>query len=759
MNVLIIGSGGREHAIAVALRRSSRLEDLYVMPGNAGTAALGTNVEINIKDHAAVIEFARQHQIGLVVVGPEAPLADGVVDSLQAAGIRTFGPTKAAAQLESSKAFSKDFMRSVGIPTAQHAAFSDYVAALRYLETCKHPVVVKADGLAAGKGVIICDDRDDAAAAVTHLMRGSAFGAAGGTVIIEERLTGPELSVLAFCDGKTVVPMPPARDHKRIGDGDRGPNTGGMGAYAPVPDIPKTLVDQIVRRVLQPAVNGMAERGMPFVGVLFAGLMLTPDGVRTLEFNVRFGDPETQAILPLLDSDLLDIFDACIDGTLRRDQVRWLDGVCATIVLAAANYPAEPRRGDPIQLPAQLPESVVLYHAGTESRGQQIVTAGGRVLAVSAVGPTLDDALQAAYFIVSQVHFDGMQYRRDIGRPPQAAYARAGVDIAAGARATDLMKGYVRSTYTRAVLSEMGAFSGLYDASEIKAMSAPILVASTDGVGTKTMVAARMNRWDTIGRDLVNHCVNDILVQGGRPLFFMDYVASSKLDAEQIATVVRGVAEACREIGCVLLGGETAEMPGVYQPGEIDLAGTMVGVVERDALIDGTRVSSGDAVLALPSTGLHTNGYSLARLALQSLDWQVPHPQLDGQSIGAALLAVHRCYLNEVSVLRSAGIDIKALAHITGGGVVDNVPRVLPAGTAAVIRRGTWPEPPIFGLIARHAQVDVAEQFHALNMGIGMIVIVPADQIDAALATAPELRHVGEIVTGERTVTIEAPHG
>lgn len=260
MNVLIIGSGGREHAIAVALRRSSRLEDLYVMPGNAGTAALGTNVEINIKDHAAVIEFVRQHQIGLVVVGPEAPLADGVVDSLQAAGIRTFGPTKAAAQLESSKAFSKDFMRSVGIPTAQHAAFSDYVAALRYLETCKHPVVVKADGLAAGKGVIICDDRDDAAAAVTHLMRGSAFGTAGGTVIIEERLTGPELSVLAFCDGKTVVPMPPARDHKRIGDGDRGPNTGGMGAYAPVPDIPKTLVDQIVRRVLQPAVNGMAER-------------------------------------------------------------------------------------------------------------------------------------------------------------------------------------------------------------------------------------------------------------------------------------------------------------------------------------------------------------------------------------------------------------------------------------------------------------------------------------------------------------------
>lgn len=759
MNVLIIGSGGREHAIAAALSRSSRVDALYIAPGNAGTAALGTNVDLDPKDHGALIEFSKQSRIGLVVVGPEAPLADGVVDSLQAAGIRAFGPTKAAAQLESSKAFSKDFMREVGIPTAQHATFSDYVAALRYLETCKHPVVVKADGLAAGKGVIVCDHRDDAAAAVTHLMRDSAFGTAGATVVIEERLTGQELSVLAFCDGKTVVPMPPARDHKRIGDGDRGPNTGGMGAYAPVPDIPKSMVDQIVRRVLQPAVDGMAARGTPFVGVLYAGLMLTPDGVRTLEFNVRFGDPETQAILPLLDSDLLDILEACIDGTLHRDQVRWLDGVCVSIVLAAAGYPADPRRGDPIQLPSQLPESVAIYHAGTALRDHQVVTAGGRVLAVSAVGPTLDDALQTAYFIVSQVQFEGMQYRRDIGRPPQTAYARAGVDIAAGTRATDLMKGYVRSTYTRAVLSEMGAFGGLYDASEIKAMDAPILVSSTDGVGTKTMVAARMNRWDTIGRDLVNHCVNDILVQGARPLFFMDYVASSKLDPEQIATVVRGVAEACREIGCVLLGGETAEMPGVYQPGEIDLAGTIVGVVEREALIDGRRVTPGDVLLALPSTGLHTNGYSLARMALKSFDWQSPHPQLGGQSIGAALLAVHRCYLNEVNALRAAGIDIKALAHITGGGVVDNVPRVLPAGVAAVIRRGTWPEPPIFELIARHAQVDAAEQFHALNMGIGMIVIVPAEQVDAALAAVPEMYRVGEVVAGERTVTIEAAYG
>lgn len=755
MNILVVGSGGREHAIAWALRKSRRVDELFIAPGNAGTASLGTNVAIAGEDNAALVEFARTAKIDLVVVGPEAPLAAGLVDAMQAAGIRAFGPTQAAAQLEASKAFSKRFMRDAGIPTAEHAAFTDYISALRYLDVCKHPVVVKADGLAAGKGVIMCETRDDAAAAVTHILRDSAFGAAGRTVIIEERLTGPELSVLAFTDGKTVVPMPAARDHKRVGEGDRGLNTGGMGAFAPVPDVDAALMDDILRRVMQPAIDGMAAQGTPYIGVLFAGLMLTPDGIRTLEFNCRFGDPETQAILPLLDSDLLDIFEACVNGTLADITVRWKDAACASVVLAAHNYPGEPRKGDVITLPDALPDTAAIFHAGTAQKDGAVVTNGGRVLAVSAWGETMTAALDTAYETVKLVSFDGMHYRRDIGRSA-SAYAASGVDIAAGARAAELFKASVRSTFTRAVLSDTGSFGGLYDASAIKAMETPVLVASTDGVGTKTLVAARMGRWNTIGQDLVNHCINDILVQGARPLFFLDYVASATLNPEQVAAVVHGVAEACKTAGCALLGGETAEMPSVYHPGALDLAGTIVGVVERGALINGSRVAAGDVILALPSSGLHTNGYSLARMALDSLDWTTPRDDLGGATIGDALLAVHRSYVQQVEALWAAGIDIRAMAHITGGGVVDNLPRVLPSGTAATIQRGTWPEPPIFGLIAAQANVAPLEQFHALNMGLGMLVIVPEAQADAAIAALPDdCFRVGVITAGQGTVTIE----
>lgn len=337
--------------------------------------------------------------------------------------------------------------------------------------------------------------------------------------------------------------------------------------------------------------------------------------------------------------------------------------------------------------------------------------------------------------------------------PSDSAYRRAGVDITAGHRATELMKTAVHATYTPEVLSETGAFGGLYDISGLKTLSAPVLVASTDGVGTKTMVAARLNRWDTIGQDLVNHCVNDILVQGARPLFFLDYVASSKLQPEQIAAVVGGCAAACHAVGAALLGGETAEMPGVYQPGELDLAGTIVGVVDRAALIDGSRIEPEDAILALPSTGLHTNGYSLARTALAELDWTVHRDDL-GMSIGEALLAVHRCYLREVQMLQTAGIEVRGLAHITGGGVVDNLPRILPDGVGAVIERGTWAEPAIFRLIQQQGAVADAEMFHAFNMGLGMLVIVPVGQVGQAQAAVGELRQVGEIVPGERQTTL-----
>jgi phosphoribosylformylglycinamidine cyclo-ligase len=337
----------------------------------------------------------------------------------------------------------------------------------------------------------------------------------------------------------------------------------------------------------------------------------------------------------------------------------------------------------------------------------------------------------------------------------QSEYAKAGVDIDAGQKAVELMSDAIKATYTPEVLSNTGNFGGLFAATALKAMDAPVLVASTDGVGTKTKVAARLNQWDTIGQDLVNHCINDILVQGAKPLFFLDYVASSKLIPEQIAAIVTGMAAACQAAGCALLGGETAEMPGVYEVGEVDVVGTIVGVVDKNALIDGSCIQVGDVIFGIPSNGLHTNGYSLARRVLDSLDWETPNEEL-GTSIGSVLLAVHRCYLGEVEKLRAANVDIRGLAHITGGGIVDNLPRILPDTVNAIIRRGSFPILPIFNLIQSRGEIDPDEMYRVFNMGLGMLVIVPSEHHDAVQAALPnDVYLIGRSVDGDGGVEFE----
>ncbi|GAB4262849.1 MAG: hypothetical protein Kow0080_00560 [Candidatus Promineifilaceae bacterium] len=786
LTILIIGSGGREHALAWKLAQSPRVGRIFVAPGNGSTALgellavnrerrntehgqrLTENVPIAATDIPALVAFAGEMGVGLTVVGPEAPLAAGIVDAFQAAGLPIFGPTRAAAQLEASKAFAKQFMRQHGIPTGDFAVFADYDTAVSHLQTLSGGVVIKASGLAAGKGVIVCDDRAEAEAALRQMMLDKAFGSAGTEVLVEERLTGPELSVLAFCDGRTVVPMLPARDHKRVYDGDRGPNTGGMGVFAPPPDVDGALIDEVVCTILQPTVDGMAARGTPYVGVLYAGLMLTAGGPKVLEFNCRFGDPETQVILPMMDGDLADILLACVEGRLRPEMARWHPGACAAVVMAAPGYPGVYPKGLPISGLDSVPDDVMVFHAGTAAAGDVVVTAGGRVLAVAARGDDLETAVSRAYAGVAKIHFEGAHYRTDIGASsrqvaggksasgkwqvasgrPATSYAQAGVDIAAGLKATVLMKTAVQSTYTPDVLSNMGSFGGLFRVASLKQINDPILVASTDGVGTKTKVAARLNRWGTIGYDIVNHCVNDILVQGARPLFFLDYVASARLDPAQAAAIVSGAAAACRAVGCVLLGGETAEMPGVYEKGAVDLVGTIVGVVDRAALIDGSRIQAGDVLIGLPSSGLHTNGYTLARAALAGLDWRVPRADLNGRTIGEALLEPHRCYLHDVAALWQAGVDVRGLAHITGGGLVDNPPRIFPDGLGAVLRRGAWLELPIFGLIQRQGQIADAEMYHVFNMGLGMLVVVPPEQVALVQQVLPETAVVGEMAAG-----------
>ncbi|GAB4560636.1 MAG: phosphoribosylamine--glycine ligase [Anaerolineae bacterium] len=427
MKFLVIGSGGREHALAWKLSQSSKVSQVLVAPGNGGTAHPGgdgapiANVAIPIaaeNGFAAVVDLARKEAIDLVAVGPEAPLADGIVDALTAAGLRCFGPTRRAAQLEASKAFAKAFMALHRIPTGRYATFRSYEDARSYLDGVDYDVVVKASGLAAGKGVIVPESREEALQALHQIMVERAFGAAGDEVVIEERLYGQEASVLAFSDGVHVVPMPPAQDHKPVFDGDRGPNTGGMGAYAPAPLVTPELLDEVTHTILQPTVDGLREEGTPYVGVLYAGLMITAEGPRVLEFNCRFGDPETQVILPLLDADLVDVMEACLDGRLPDVELRWRPGAAVTVVAASGGYPGSYRKGleiRGIEQAEQVP-GVVVFHAGTKRlEDGRLVTDGGRVLNVTALGARLEEAIERAYQAIALIHFEGMHYRRDIG--------------------------------------------------------------------------------------------------------------------------------------------------------------------------------------------------------------------------------------------------------------------------------------------------------------------------------------------------------
>jgi phosphoribosylamine--glycine ligase/phosphoribosylformylglycinamidine cyclo-ligase len=740
MNVLLIGNGGREHAVAWKLTQSPRLSRLFIAPGNSGTYSLGENVSLDPADHQALCGFCIQEHIDIVIVGPETPLADGITDALQQAGIRCFGPTMAAAQIEASKVFSKNFMARHGIPTARYANFTTLEDALAHVSAVSYPIVIKASGLAAGKGVMLPDSHAEAVAALETIFVEKAFGAAGREVVIEERLEGQEVSLMAFTDGKSVVAMLPAQDHKRAFDGDNGPNTGGMGAYAPAPVFTSGLLQDALETVLQPAVSGLRLEGMPFVGVLYAGLMLTSAGLRVLEFNCRFGDPETQAVLPLLETDLLDIVEACLNGSLKEIDIRWKAGSAVCVVLASGGYPGRFTTGLETSGSLESYASGVCFHAGARREGDRIVTHGGRVFGVTAWAGDLDLAVQAAYTIAGKIYFEGMHYRKDIARRAlkRSAYARAGVSIDAGNRAVNLMKDAVKATYTPAVLAGIGSFGGLFDASALKAMARPVLVASADGVGTKVKLAAQAGRYRSIGHDIVNHCINDILVQGAAPLFFMDYFATSQLNPEQAAEVVTGIAEACREAGMALLGGETAEMPGVYMPGEFDVAGTIVGVVERENILPRTsELKPGDALVGLASSGPHTNGYSLIRKVFSGISLKTVYPELGG-ALEDGLLAPHRSYLKILGeALERPGL-VKALAHLTGGGFIENIPRVLPGHLSARVVPGSWPIPPLWSVIQKQGSISAVEMYRVFNMGIGMVVIVDSAHVEELLRSIPE---------------------
>ncbi|KAF7505801.1 hypothetical protein GJ744_000472 [Endocarpon pusillum] len=630
LRILVIGSGGREHALARTLSHSPSVDIVHVCPGNGGTALSSStsdddsavlNFDIPVDDFTSLVSHAKKHGINLVVPGPEAPLVAGICSYFQAVGIRCFGPSRAAARMEGSKAHAKEFMQRHGIPTASFRNLADYEEARRYLDGVGHQVVIKADGLAAGKGVMIPKSRDEAQKALKAIMLDRQFGTAGDEVVIEEFLEGEELSVLTFSDGYTIKSLPPAQDHKRIFDGDTGPNTGGMGCYAPTKVASMELMAEINRTILQPTIDCMRREGTPFVGLLFTGLMVTKSGPKVIEYNVRFGDPEIQTLLPLLskDTDLARVMLACTE--------HWLDGVelkvepkfSATVVASAEGYPGSyvkhrPMRFDPV------PKDTYIFHAGTElDKNKKLVTVGGRVIAATATAASLEEAVAKAYRGIKTVHFEGMHYRTDIahralkattttttantkptspsspappsspGRPNEnkntpLTYASAGVSISSGNALIQRIKPLIASTSRPgSPHTTIGGFGGSFDLNSANLSLpplAPTLIAAIDGVGTKLKIAFAMGKHDTVGIDLVAMNVNDLVVQGAEPVLFLDAFTTSKLDVEVAAEFVAGVARGCREAGCALVGGETAEMPGLLVGGEYDVIGAAVGVVD-----------------------------------------------------------------------------------------------------------------------------------------------------------------------------------
>ncbi|XP_051765849.1 trifunctional purine biosynthetic protein adenosine-3-like [Ctenopharyngodon idella] len=738
--VLVVGGGGREHALAWKLAQSPHVQQVLVAPGNAGTANSGKicNSEVSVNNHTILAQYCKDHNVGLVVVGPEVPLAAGIVDDLTAAGVPCFGPSAKAAQLEASKSFSKSFMDRHNIPTARWSSFTDPQDACQYIRSAEFPaLVVKASGLAAGKGVVVARDKAEACQAVLDIMKDKAFGSAGETVVVEELLEGEEVSCLCFSDGVTVSPMPPAQDHKRLMDGDQGPNTGGMGAYCPTPQVSEEELQEIKRSVLQKTVDGMRDEGTPYVGVLYAGLMLTKQGPKVLEFNCRFGDPECQVLMPLLKSDLYEVLKNTLQSDLSSNPVQWLeDSAAVTVVMASGGYPASYKKGLDITGLSQVSEmGIQVFHAGTALKdGGGVITSGGRVLTVTAVRPTLESALRSANEGVAAISFTDAVYRRDIGhraityltRTRGLTYKDSGVDIAAGNRLVDLIKPLAKATSRPGCNAELGGFAGLFDLKAAGFVD-PILVSGTDGVGTKLKIAQACGVHSTLGQDLVAMCVNDVLAQGAEPLFFLDYFSCGRLDVGVASSVIGGIADACQMAGCALLGGETAEMPGVYGPGEYDLAGFCVGAVERGAVLPRLKdITEGDLLIGVASSGIHSNGFSLVRKVLERTGLQYGSPApfgQPGQSLGDVLLTPTKIYSRLLQpILRSGAV--KAYAHITGGGLLENIPRVLPPELAVDLDASRWRIPPVFSWLQREGGLSEEEMSRTFNCGLGAVLVV-----------------------------------
>ena len=650
--------------------------------------------------------------------------------------------------MEGSKAFAKTFMAKYGIPTARYETFNEYEEAKEYLENVSHDVVIKASGLAAGKGVILPISKAEAHAALKHLMLDKQFGSAGDEVVIEERLKGRELSFLSFSDGYTIRTLPPGQDHKKIFDSDCGPNTGGMGAYAPSPLATPQLIEEVHRTILQPTIDGMRAEKMPFKGLLFTGLMIVEDGrPMTLEYNVRFGDPETQTMLPLMDCDLAEVMVACTDTYLSHVNIKAHSLFSTTVVASAGGYPGPYVRGDEITITSPPPDTYI-FHAGTnpptaieaehdsahsvpsQNPSTSLTTSGGRVIAATSTNRDLAKAISQAYDGISTIEFANMHYRKDIGKTglelqttqnrldssEKFTYASAGVSIASGNTFVKSIISLVASTARPGILPYLGGFGAVVDlaAAGYHPLS-PRLVLGADGVGTKLKIAHAIGKHDTIGIDLVAMNVNDLVVQGAEPLAFLDVYSCGKLDPDVALEVVKGICAGCREACCVLPGGETAEMSGLFlNEDAYDVVGFAMGAIEQGRLVLPTkdRMNVGDILLGLESNGCHSNGFSLIRKIIEcsGLKYSDRAPWNIEEFVGESLLLPTRIYVRPLLEVVRKDL-VKGMAHITGGGLIENIPRMLPKHLAAEIDVTAWEIPKVLRWLKDQGRME-----HQVNL-------------------------------------------
>uniref|UniRef100_A0A8C3BJQ4 Trifunctional purine biosynthetic protein adenosine-3 n=1 Tax=Cairina moschata TaxID=8855 RepID=A0A8C3BJQ4_CAIMO len=751
--VLVIGSGGREHALAWKLAQSPHVKQVFVAPGNAGTADNGkiSNSAVLVSNHTIVTQFCKDHNIGLVLVGQEALLAAGIVDDLRAAGVRCFGPSAKAAQLASNTSFAKAFLDRHGIPTARWKAFTNPQEACRFIISTDFPArVVRARGPAARKEVTIAASKEEACRAVQEIMQDRMFGE---VVVIEELLQGEELSCLCFTDGVTVASMPPAQAHKRLLDGDQGPNTGGMGAYCPVPQVPEVLLEKINDAILQHVVDSMRQEGAAYVGVLQTGLMLTKDGVKILNFKCQFGDPQCQVILPLLKNDFYEVIQATIDGKLCSFMPAWSENSTAVcVVMASPGYPGDYDKGMEVTGLLQAKElGLQVFHAGTTLKDGRVVTSGGRVLSITAVKEDLMKALGEANRGVAAIRFKGATYRKDIGHRGIRLSFPPCRGLIYKERCVEAVTNDVLFHQPKRSIVKIRGFTGFFD---LKACGYddPILVSQTKGLGSKLQVAQACKRHDTIGQDLVAVCVNGILAQGAEPLFFLTYFSCGKLDVDVAQTIKEGIAEACRNAGCAFLGREMAEVTGMYSSGEYDLAGFVVGAVERGQMLLGLqRADEEDVFIGLASSGIHGCGFNIIRkiLLMSSLHYSSPAPGSCGdKTLGDVLLTPAKLYSPSLlPVLRSG--HVKAFAFIAEEGLLEGISRVLPEHVSAVLDALSWKIPEIFCWLYKEGNLSEEEMAWTFNCGIGAVLVVQKELAQHVLKDVQ--RHeeawlIGEVV-------------